>query len=167
MALEVTQVHRNLHQRVTWLYLEIEDMFLILGLGVLANFIGRFLGREIYGIPLSFLLLWVVPILAIPCLWLFKYGKPRGYATSMSFLFSVMAFWPLLLRAGDLVDFLFASTDQLFLNSLIPAAFSNSEQISASRCLRNCLNALTIPRSHTPLSSPTGIRWLFITWRNC
>src|SRR5713226_6678207 len=46
MALEVTQVHRNLHQRVTWLYLEIEDMFLILGLGVLANFIGRFLGRE-------------------------------------------------------------------------------------------------------------------------
>src|SRR5450631_994963 len=68
MALEVTQVHRNLHQRVTWLYLEIEDMFLILGLGVLANFIGRFLGREIYGIPLSFLLLWV-----------FKYGKPRGY----------------------------------------------------------------------------------------
>jgi len=41
MALEVTQVHRNLHQRVTWLYLEIEDMFLILGLGVLANFIGR------------------------------------------------------------------------------------------------------------------------------
>jgi hypothetical protein len=56
MALEVTQVHRNLHQRVTWLYLEIEDMFLVLGLGVLANFIGRFLGREIYGIPLSFLL---------------------------------------------------------------------------------------------------------------
>ena len=44
MALEVTQVHRNLHQRVTWLYLEIEDMFLVLGLGVLANFIGRFLG---------------------------------------------------------------------------------------------------------------------------
>ena len=39
MALEVTQVHRNLHQRVTWLYLEIEDMFLVLGLGVLANFI--------------------------------------------------------------------------------------------------------------------------------
>jgi hypothetical protein len=79
MALEVTQVHRNLHQRVTWLYLEIEDMFLVLGLGVLANFIGRFLGREIYGIPLSFLLLWIVPILAVPCLWLFKYGKPRGY----------------------------------------------------------------------------------------
>ena len=76
MALELTQVHRNLHQRVTWLYLEIEDMFLVLGLGVLANFIGRFLGREIYGIPLSFLLLWIVPILSIPCLWLFKYGKP-------------------------------------------------------------------------------------------
>ena len=47
MALEVTQVHRNLHQRVTWLYLEIEDMFMVLGLGALANFIGRFLGREI------------------------------------------------------------------------------------------------------------------------
>lgn len=79
MALEVTQVHRNLHQRVTWLYLEIEDMFLVLGLGVLANFVGRVTGREIHGIPLSFLLMWIVPLLAIPCLWLFKYGKPRGY----------------------------------------------------------------------------------------
>ena len=27
MALEVTPVHRNLHQRVTFLYLEFEDMF--------------------------------------------------------------------------------------------------------------------------------------------
>jgi hypothetical protein len=37
------------------------------------------LAARIYGIPLSFVLLWVVPILAVPCLWLFKYGKPRGY----------------------------------------------------------------------------------------
>jgi len=66
MALEVTQVHRNLHQRVTWLYLEIEDMFLVLGLGVVANFVGRFLGREIYGVPLSFLLLWIVPVWRFP-----------------------------------------------------------------------------------------------------
>ena len=63
MALEVTQVHRNLHQRVTWLYLEIEDMFSDTRTRrYWLNFIGRFLGREIYGIPLSFLLLWVVPI---------------------------------------------------------------------------------------------------------
>ena len=77
MALEVTQVHRNLHQRVTWLYLEIADMFLVLGLGVLANFIGRFLGREVYGIPLTFLLLWIVPYLHIHCPLLSVAGKPR------------------------------------------------------------------------------------------
>ena len=57
--------------------------------------------------------------------------------------------------------------DQLFLNNFIPAAFSNPKQSSASRFLLNCLKAFTTPRSHTPLSSPTGIRWLLITWRNC
>ncbi len=79
MALEVTPVHRNLHQRVRFLYLEFEDLFLILGLAALMNIAGRFLDREVGGVPLNIVLQYVVPILAVPCLMLFKYGKPRGY----------------------------------------------------------------------------------------
>ncbi len=79
MALEVTPVHRNLHQRVRFLYLEFEDLFLILGLAAVLNIAGRFLNREISGIPLNIVLQYVVPLLAVPCLMLFKYGKPRGY----------------------------------------------------------------------------------------
>ena len=30
MALDITQIHRNLHTRVTILYLEFEDIFVIL-----------------------------------------------------------------------------------------------------------------------------------------
>jgi hypothetical protein len=33
-ALNITHVHRNLHTRVTFLYLEFEDAFVILGLAV-------------------------------------------------------------------------------------------------------------------------------------
>ena len=79
MALEVTPVHRNLHQRVTFFYLEFEDLFVVLGLAAFMNIAGRFLGREIHGVPLGIILQYVVPILAVPCLMLFKYGKPRGY----------------------------------------------------------------------------------------
>ena len=41
MAIEVTPVHRNLHQRVTLFYLEIEDMIAVLGLAALTNIFGR------------------------------------------------------------------------------------------------------------------------------
>ncbi len=79
MSLNVTQVHRNLQQRVTFLYLEFEDLFVILGLAALTNVLGRFLRREIFGVPMNVFLQYVVPVLAIPFLILFKYGKPRGY----------------------------------------------------------------------------------------
>jgi hypothetical protein len=79
MALEVTPVHRNLHQRVTFFYLEFEDLFIVIGLAAFMNIFGRFLGREINGIPLNVILQYIVPLVAVPVLMLFKYGKPRGY----------------------------------------------------------------------------------------
>jgi hypothetical protein len=79
MALTVTPVSRNLATRVTFLYLEFEDLFLILAMAVVMNFFGRFLHREMFGIPMNMFLQFVVPVLAIPLLMAFKYGKPRGY----------------------------------------------------------------------------------------
>jgi hypothetical protein len=64
---------------VTFLYLEFEDLFVILGLAVVMNMLGRFLQREMFGIPMNVLLQYVVPVLSVPALILFKYGKPRGY----------------------------------------------------------------------------------------
>ena len=37
MALEVTPVNRNLHQRVTFMGLEFEDLFVVLGVAALMN----------------------------------------------------------------------------------------------------------------------------------
>jgi hypothetical protein len=79
MALTVTPVPRNLTTKVTFLYLEFEDLFVILGLAVVMNMFGRFLRREMFGIPMNVFLQYVVPVLSIPVLILFKYGKPRGY----------------------------------------------------------------------------------------
>jgi hypothetical protein len=78
-SLNITHAHRNLHTRVTFLYLEFEDVFVILGIAALTNVFGRFLHREIAGIPLNVFLQYVVPMLAIPSLIAFKYGKPRRY----------------------------------------------------------------------------------------
>ena len=79
MALEVTPVHRNLHQRVTFFYLEFEDLFIVIGLAALMNIFGRFLNRDLHGIPLNIVLQYVVPLVAVPVLMLFKYGKQRHY----------------------------------------------------------------------------------------
>ena len=51
----------------------------ILGIAVVTNVFGRFLHREIAGIPLNVFLQYIVPVLAIPLLIAFKYGKPRRY----------------------------------------------------------------------------------------
>ena len=79
MALTVTAVPRNLATKVRFLYLEFEDLFVILTLAVVMNVLGRFFQRDMFGIPMNICLQWVVPILSIPLLILFKYGKPRGY----------------------------------------------------------------------------------------
>ena len=79
MALDVTPVYRNLQTKVTFLYLEFEDLFVIIGLAAVTNIFGRFLDREMLGLPMNVLLQYVVPVLSVPALMLFKYGKPRGY----------------------------------------------------------------------------------------
>jgi hypothetical protein len=72
-------VYRNLQTRVTFFGLEAEDLFAILALAVLANVLGRFLDREMFGLPMNMILQYGVPVLSIPALTLFKYGKQRGY----------------------------------------------------------------------------------------
>ena len=79
MAIEVTPVYRNLRTRVTFLGLEAEDLFAILALAVVSNILGRFLNREMFGLPMNMVLEYFVPILTVPVLMLFKYGKQRGY----------------------------------------------------------------------------------------
>jgi len=79
MALDVTPVYRNLRTRVTFFGLEAEDLFAILALAVVANILGRFLQREIFGLPMNLVLQYFVPLLSVPALLLFKYGKQRGY----------------------------------------------------------------------------------------
>jgi len=79
MALEVTPVYRNLGTRVTFLGLEAEDLFAILALAVVSNILGRFLHREMLGIPMNMVIQYLIPVLSIPGLMLFKYGKQRGY----------------------------------------------------------------------------------------
>ena len=79
MPLEVTPVYRNLRTRVTFLGLEAEDLFAILALAVVTNILGRFLQREMFGLPMNMVMQYLVPLLSIPALMLFKYGKQRGY----------------------------------------------------------------------------------------
>jgi len=79
MALEVTPVYRKLRTRVTFLGLEAEDLFAILALAVVMNITGRFLNREMFGLPMNMVLQYFVPIFSVPVLMLFKYGKQRGY----------------------------------------------------------------------------------------
>jgi len=81
MPLDITPVHRNLLTRPTFLWLEFEDWFVVIGLAAAMNIVTRwiFVERVIFGMPLNMFLQFAVPLLAIPFLTLFKYGKPRGY----------------------------------------------------------------------------------------
>ncbi|MCI0624293.1 MAG: hypothetical protein L0387_22050 [Acidobacteria bacterium] len=75
MPLDTAPVYRNLQTRVTLLYLELEDLFVVMILAVVFNIVGRFMDRELAGIPMSLLLQYGVPMLSIPLLILFKYGQ--------------------------------------------------------------------------------------------
>ncbi len=79
MTLDVTPVHRNLRTRVTFLGLEAEDLFAILAVAVVSNVLGRFLHREMFGMPMNMVIQYLVPVMSVPGLMFFKYGKQRGY----------------------------------------------------------------------------------------
>jgi hypothetical protein len=74
MALDVTPVNRNLHTRVTFMALEFEDLFVVLGLAAVMNVVSRFVSGQ-----MSAYLQYGVPLAVVPLLMVFKYGKPRGY----------------------------------------------------------------------------------------
>lgn len=79
MALSKTPVYRNLGTRVTFLYLEYEDLIVVLLIAPVAFFIGSLFDRELFGIPMKLVLQWGIPATTILLLLTFKYGKPRGY----------------------------------------------------------------------------------------
>ena len=85
MSLQVTPVNRNLETRVTFMLLEFEDLFIVLGSAAIMNVVGHFVGGEISGIPTNLLLQYGVPLLMVPILMAFKYGKPRGYVRDLAF----------------------------------------------------------------------------------
>ena len=81
MALLLSPISRNLHMKVTFLYLELEDLLTILlavaGAMILGNFL--FPDREIFHIPMNYFLPLVILVIGVPGLMLLKYGKPRSY----------------------------------------------------------------------------------------
>jgi hypothetical protein len=85
MPLNITPVNRNLQTRVTFMCLEFEDLFVVLGIAALTNVVGHFVSGEIAGLPLSVVVQYGVPISIVPLLMLFKYGRPRGYIRDLAF----------------------------------------------------------------------------------
>jgi hypothetical protein len=84
MPLNVTPVNRNLQTRVTFMLLELEDLFVILGAAAVMNVLGHFVGGEIGGVPMNLVLQYGVPLFMVPVLMAFKYGKPRGYVRDLA-----------------------------------------------------------------------------------
>jgi hypothetical protein len=79
MPLNKTPVYRNLGTRVTFLYLEYEDLIAVLLIAPVAFFVGSLFDRELFGIPMKLVFQWGIPTTTVVLLLTFKYGKPRGY----------------------------------------------------------------------------------------
>lgn len=81
MALNSSPVSRNLHLKVTLLFLELEDLLAIMlavsGTMLVGNFL--FSDRYIFHLPMNYFLPLVILLVGVPVLMIFKYGKPRGY----------------------------------------------------------------------------------------
>ena len=88
MPLQVTPVNRNLQTRVTFMLLELEDLFIVLSAAAIMNVVGHFVGGEVAGIPLSIVLQYGGTLLLVPLLMAFKYGKPRGYVRDLAFWYT-------------------------------------------------------------------------------
>ena len=81
MALEITPIHKNLHTKVTFLGLEFEDLIVVLGAAIIMDLLSHFVSDKatVLGLPLNIFMVVAVPLLLVPLLIVFKYGKPRGY----------------------------------------------------------------------------------------
>ena len=104
MSLDITPVHRNLHTKVQFLGLEFEDFILVLALAAAMNLFAHFVGNtaRILGIPLNIFMEFIVPLLAVPFLILFKYGRPRGYLIDLVRSFSAPKAWSAVERDSEL-----------------------------------------------------------------
>lgn len=104
MSLNITPVHRNLHTKVQFLGLEFEDLILVLAIAALMNLLAHFVSNtaHVFGIPLNIFMEFVVPLLAVPFLILFKYGRPRGYLTDLARSLIAPKAWSALERDSEL-----------------------------------------------------------------
>ena len=81
MPLNATPISRNLRTNVRMLGLEVEDLLTVGITAVLALLLGQFLfprNMIVMGLPMNWFCFFVVLIIAVPGLLIFKYGKPRG-----------------------------------------------------------------------------------------
>ena len=88
MGLDVSPVNRNLQTRVTFMLLEFEDLFVVLGVAALMNVVGRFVTGNIAGMPASMVVQYGVPVSIVPILMACKYGKPRGYVRDLVYWYT-------------------------------------------------------------------------------
>jgi hypothetical protein len=61
------------------MYLEFEDLIVVLFIAPVAFFIGGLFDRDLLDVPMKLLLQWGAPAVTIVLLLTFKYGKPRGH----------------------------------------------------------------------------------------
>jgi hypothetical protein len=66
------------------MFLEFEDLFVVLGVAALTNVAGHLVSGEVAGLPLSIVVQYGLPLSIIPLLMLFKYGRPRGYIRDLT-----------------------------------------------------------------------------------
>lgn len=79
VELNRTPAQRNLRTRPTLFGLEFEHYIIIVFLMFVGYFAGGLVHRDVFGIPAQFVIQYGVPVLSVPALILFQYGKPRGY----------------------------------------------------------------------------------------
>jgi hypothetical protein len=81
MALSMSPISRNLHVKVTFPHLELEDLLIILfavsGSMIIGNFL--FPNREVFHIPMNYFLPLLILVTGVLGLMILKYGKPRSY----------------------------------------------------------------------------------------
>jgi len=114
MSLDLTPVHRNLHTRVTFLGLEFEDVILVLALAALMNLLAHFASdsARVFGMPLNVFMEFVVPLLSVPFLILFKYGKPKGYLLDLIRSFLAPHAWCALERDSEFTQSYIADEEE-------------------------------------------------------
>lgn len=81
MPLRTSPISRNLRMNVRFLGLEVEDLFVIVFIGLFFLILGNFTfpKAQIMKIPANWFLFLLTIVVGVPFLSAFKYGKPRGY----------------------------------------------------------------------------------------